>query len=262
MNPSDFAVVLVNYKTPEITRICLDLLHEPARRLGFPVWVIDNGSGDASTEYLKSLSWIRFLERTPGEGETGFVSHGLALDMALERADTDFLFLLHTDTFVHDECIFSFMLEKCRGNDVVGVGCLEQIDRGRFRRFWRVAKRFGQYHARRLKRSLGLNSRPPKPWTEQYVKSFCSLWNVRIMKERGWTFAMGGAIPTYALQDLARTAGYQIALIPPQKMFAYLDHIEAGTVAAAGTYGAQHRRTRKYRDLLGKYSIIPRGTKP
>ena len=56
-NSNAFSIVIVNYKTPEITKICLDLLHQ---HLGdsVPIWVVDNYSADESTEYLKSLDWI------------------------------------------------------------------------------------------------------------------------------------------------------------------------------------------------------------
>jgi GT2 family glycosyltransferase len=253
MNTPSFSVVLVNYKTPEITRICLELLREHAQRLGFPVWVVDNDSADASTEYLRSLDWIRLIERKPGAGEPGFMNHGLALDLVLERADTDYLFLLHTDTFIYDPEILDIMLRECAKENVVAVGCLDQIYRGQFRIYWRIATRFLKHYARRLKLALGLKSRPPKSWMEQYIKSFCSLWNIRFIKQQGWTFAMDDMIPSYAIQDRLPATGRKIALIPARRMFRYLDHIEAGTVAASGSYGDQHRRTKKYQALLERY---------
>lgn len=249
-----FSVVLVNFKTPEITSVCLELLSEPARRLGFPVWVVDNDSADASTEYLRTLDWIRLIERKPGVNESGFMNHGLALDLVLERVDTDYLFLLHTDTFVFDADIFERMLSICvRDDKVIGVGCLDQIYRGQFRIYWRIGTRFIKHYARRFKLALGLKSRAPRPWMEHYVKSFCSLWNVRLIKEHGWTFAMDGVTPSYAIQDRAKAAGYKIALLPARTIFRYLDHIEGGTVAANGGYGNQHRRVRKYQGLIDKY---------
>jgi hypothetical protein len=260
MSIPPFSVVLVNYKTPEITRICLDLLREPARKLGFSVWVVDNNSADESTTYLRSLDWINFLERTPAADEPGFMGHGYALDMVLERANTDFLFLLHTDTFVYDPAVFGMMLNECRKMNVVAVGCLDQIYRGQLRNQWRVATRFLKYHARRLKIAVGLKSRPPKIYREQYIKSFCSLWDTKFIRAHGWTFSMDGMIPSYAIQDKVRETGHKIKYIPARKMFRYLDHIEAGTVAAIGGYSGQHRRTRKYLSLLSKYQEGANGT--
>lgn len=252
-NPA-YSVVLVNYKTPEITRIALELLKQPSEQSGFAVWVVDNDSADESTEYLRSLDWIRLIERKPEQGESGFMAHGRALDMVLERAGSDYLFLLHTDTFIHDPAIFELMLNECRANDrVIAVGCVDQIYRGDFRIVWRLLTRYLKYHARRLKTSLGLKSRPPKPYMEKYIKSFCSLWNIKTIKHHGWTFTMEKKIPSYAIQDKLNEHGYSIAYLSAKTMFRYLDHIEAGTVAATGGYHGAHRRTRKYLSSLEKY---------
>lgn len=254
MNSSEFSVVLVNYKTPEITKISLELLRKASERFGFAVWVVDNDSADESTEYLRSLDWINFIERKPEVGESGFMAHGRALDMVLERASTEYLFLLHTDTFVHDPAIFELMLNKCRENGtVIAVGCVDQIYRGQIRIVWRLVTRYLKHHARRLKIALGLKSRPPKPYREEYVKSFCSLWNIKIIKQHGWSFAMDNKIPSYAIQDRLCEFGYKTAYLPARKMFQYLDHIEAGTVAAIGGYHGGHRRTKKYLSSLEKY---------
>lgn len=252
-NPS-FSIVLVNYRTPEITRISLELLKQASERSGFAVWVVDNDSADKSTEYLRSLDWISLIERKPEAGESGFMAHGRALDMVLDRAATDYLFLLHTDTFIHDPAIFELMLNECRAADnVIAVGCVDQIYRGQIRIVWRLVTRYLKYHARRLKIALGLKSRPPKPYTEKYVKSFCSLWNIKTVKQHGWTFAMDGKIPSYAIQDKLSEYGYTIAYLSARTMFQYLDHIEAGTVAATGGYHGGHRRTKKYLSSLEKY---------
>jgi GT2 family glycosyltransferase len=252
-NPA-FSVVLVNYKTPEITRISLELLQQASERSGFAVWVVDNDSADKSTEYLRSLDWIRLIERKPEPGESGFMAHGRALDMVLERAGTDYLFLLHTDTFIHDPAIFELMLDECRADDkVIAVGCVDQIYRGQFRIAWRLATRYLKFHARRLKASLGLKARPPRPYAEKYVKSFCSLWNIKAIRQHGWTFSMDEKIPSYAIQDRLGEYGYRIAYLSARTMFRYLDHIEAGTVAATGGYHGGHRRTRKYLSSLEKY---------
>lgn len=258
MELPSFSVVLVNYKTYEITRICLDLLREPAKQMDFSVWVVDNDSQDASTVYLRTVDWIHLIERKVPQGEPGFMGHGLGLDMVLERIDTDYLFLLHTDTFIHDPDIFRIMLKACLEENAVAVGCLEQIYRGQFRIYWRLGSRYVKHHIRRLKAAAGIKTRPPAPYREKYIKSFCSLWNTKFIREHGWTFSMDGKIPSYAIQDRLMDAGQRIKCIPPRAMFRYLDHIEAGTVAAAGTYGNQHRRTQKYLSLLEKY----RRTKP
>ncbi|MHC8367307.1 glycosyltransferase [Pseudomonas sp. ZT5P21] len=249
--PPPFSIVLVNYKTIEITRICLDLLRQHLAGSNIPIWVVDNDSADESTEYLRTLDWINLIERTAPGPEHGHIAHGKALDLVLERVETDYLFLLHTDTFIFDKNVFSMMLNKCtKDPNVVAVGCVEQINRGTARTLWRFGSRLVKHHVRRLKLSLGLRSREPKPYREVYLKSFCTLWNCKLMKQHGMHFLMDDRVPGYTLQDRMTELGYVVEMLSARQIFSYLDHIQAGTVAAAGGYATTHRRTKMYNDIL------------
>lgn len=252
-NSPSFGVALVNYKTPDLTKACLNLLQHALRGYDAEVWVVDNDSADASTEHLRSLDWIRLIERKASEKEPGFMAHGCALDQVLERIDKDYLFVLHTDTMIYDPDIFQIMLDKCLEQDkVAAVGCLEQVYRGPIRTAWRHASRFIKHYFRRLKLMLGMKTLEPRRYYETYIKSFCALWNIRIARQHGMSFSMEEKNPGYAMQDGLTALGYRIAYIPPKTMFGYLDHIKAGTVAATGGYHQGHRRTRIYHTVLGK----------
>ena len=57
-------ILLPNYKTPELTRLCLRSLRKYTDCSRIKVIAVDNASGDESLDYLRSLSWIRLIERT------------------------------------------------------------------------------------------------------------------------------------------------------------------------------------------------------
>ncbi|NBF13238.1 glycosyltransferase [Pseudomonas sp. Fl4BN1] len=247
---ANFSIVLVNYKSLELTKTCLQLLHQALQGQGVPVFVVDNDSRDASCDYLRSLNWINLIERKPSAPEAGNVAHGRALDLALERVETEYLFLLHSDTFIYDPTIFSLMLKQCGAQpEVAAVGCLEQLDRGILRSVWRRISRFGKHYTRRGLRALGANAREPKPYKETHLKSFCTLWNARLIKQYGLHFQMDSRNPGYELQDRMSALNYKIGLISPRKIFTYLDHIQSGTVAAMGGYSENHRRARMYQQI-------------
>ncbi|WP_166225293.1 glycosyltransferase family 2 protein [Pseudomonas atagonensis] len=250
----NFSLVLVNYKTPDITKMCLELLRDHVKEQRIPVWVVDNDSADESVEYLRSLDWINLIERPAPTKEAGHIAHGKALDLALEKVQTDYLFLLHTDTFVYDKDVFAMMMNECtKTPDMAAVGCVEQLNRGVLRDTWRLTSRFCKHYVRRVKTQLGLRSKQPRPYKETHLKSFCTLWNVRLMKSRGLHFCMDDRVPGYTLQDRMVALGHGIKFLSPRKIFRYLDHIQAGTVAAAGTYGKDHRRTKMYQASLKRF---------
>ena len=199
---ADFSIALVNYKTHEVTSLCLDLLKKALDDSPVPVWVVDNNSADESTAYLKSLDWINLIERKADGPEKGFMAHGRALDLILEKVNTPYLLLMHTDTLIYDVDILRQMLAQMRSDDrVAAVGCLEQVRRTRLETAWRIFIRASKYYFRRAKVALGFNTREPRLFYEIYLKSFCTLWNVDIIRQQGMSFAMNERIPGYEMQD-------------------------------------------------------------
>lgn len=251
-----FSIAIVNYKTADLTKICLDLLKKHIDAgLNAQVWVVDNNSQDESTAYLRNLDWIHLIVRDSDYAEKGFVAHGEGLDTILEQIKTDYVVLMHTDTFVHDASIFEQTIQALYQHPhIAAMGCLEQLDRGLVRTTWRVVSRFFKRHSRRLRLWLGLPTKPPKPYLEAYIKSFFACWNVSIMRKYGYTFLMGNRNPGYELQDLLKAKGYTIGLISPRKLFKYLDHVEAGTVGLNAGYTEQNRRVKRKKSLLEKLS--------
>jgi GT2 family glycosyltransferase len=254
----NFSIGLVNYKTPALTKVCLKLLKQhfdnglldPNR---VQVWVVDNNSQDESTDYLRGLNWIHLIERIPEGKEEGFAAHGKALNLILDQIEDDYLFLMHTDTFVYEPQIFDDFLREC-SQKIMAVGCLEQVNRGVIRTIWRLSSRLFKHYFRRAKRLIGIEGREPKPWREQYIKSFFALWNVKWMKLQGYTFFMDSRIPTYELQDLLRSQDkdQHIQLISPRKLFKFLDHVEAGTVGLVAGYSDKNRRVKRKKVILEK----------
>jgi len=253
-NRQPLNVVLVNYKTAVITKICLELLRESLHGRPATIWVVDNDSADASLDYLRSLDWIQLIERRAEAKEPGYIAHGRALDLVLEKIDADYLFLMHSDTLIYDASIFDLMLAASQKDPALfAAGCLEQINRGAVRSIWRLTSRFAKHYIRRVKKSLGLSSRAPKPPRELYLKSFFALWNAKLIKQHNLHFAMNDELPGYAAQAQMLALGYRTNALAPRRIFKYLEHIQSGTVAASGNYGQQHRRTKAYQRVLRKY---------
>ena len=252
-NSTNLSIALVNYKTPEVTAICLDLLKKAIDVAKVPVYVVDNNSNDESLAYLKSLDWIHLIERKASAPEVGFMAHGRALDLALEQVNTDYLLLMHTDTLIHNPAIIDIMLSKISAHQkIAAVGCLEQVNRPIYATAWRVLIRAIKYFTRKLKVTLGIKTREPRLFYEVYLKSFCTIWNAKIIKENAMSFAMVERIPGYEMQDRLPKLGYEFISIAPRKMFSYLDHIEAGTVSMVSALAKNHKRVKNYQAIIKK----------
>src|SRR5471030_400844 len=254
---ANYSIILVNYKSLELTRSCLDLLQQGLQGTEVPIWVVDNDSNDESSEYLRTLDWINLIERKPREVETGSVAHGKALDLALTKVETEYVFLLHTDTFIYDPAIFTMMIATCAGSQkVAAAGCVEQLNRGLARSAWRLTSRFIKHYVRRGLRALGIaTNKEPKPFMEKHLRSFCALGIAQLIKRRGLHFLMDDRNPGYELQDRMVALGYKINLISSRKVFSYLDHLQSGTVSAIGGYARTHRRVKMYNEIIGKCKV-------
>lgn len=96
-------ICIVNYRTLDFTRLCLRSIRR-FTKYPYEVIVVDNDSQDESLEYLKSLDWIRLIERRaePGEPGGGY-AHGSGLNVGLENCNTEFFVSMHSDTFVQKD---------------------------------------------------------------------------------------------------------------------------------------------------------------
>ena len=129
-------ILVPNYKTPEITKICMRLLRKHTDFSKAKVIVIDNNSADASLAYLRSLSWIKLIERKPNKSETGIQSHAEALDMGMIEVKTPYVLSIHTDTFVKHNDWLKILLAPFRGNPrLAGVGSWKLESKNAIQRF-------------------------------------------------------------------------------------------------------------------------------
>ena len=106
-------VLLPNYKTPELTKLCLRSLRKYTDFNQIQIVAIDNASGDESLAYLRSLPWIKLIERSASDiqGMPPPLMHSSALDMALEQVETPYVISMHTDTIVHSPQWLDYLME-------------------------------------------------------------------------------------------------------------------------------------------------------
>ena len=116
-------ICIVNYKTLDFIRLCLRSIRK-FTKYPYEVIVVDNDSQDESLKYLKSLNWIRLIERRAGANEPGGgYAHAAGLDLGLEDCNTEFFVSMHSDTFVRkDNWLEGLIYYFGRDESIVCVG--------------------------------------------------------------------------------------------------------------------------------------------
>ena len=123
--PDDITVLVVNFRTEALTRRCVETLraHYPDLRL----LLIDNGSGDASTSYVRALGDRDPAARTILNPRNLY--HGPALDQGVRAAETRYVFTLDSDCETLSGGFLEQMLEPFADPRTYAVGELRYKNR-------------------------------------------------------------------------------------------------------------------------------------
>ena len=116
-------ICVPHWQVIEDVRPCLRSIRKHSRGENIEVIVVDNGSNDASLDYLRSLSWIRLIER-PEEKHTNWPANVFtAWDLVLRQVECDYFVGMHSDVFIKaDDWLDPFLREIGRGPRVAAVG--------------------------------------------------------------------------------------------------------------------------------------------
>ncbi len=232
MSEPVLTILIPNYRTPDLTRICLRLLRKHTDCSRIHVIAIDNNSGDASTEYLRSLDWIELIEREGIPGENGPESHARALDMAVERVTTPYFLSIHTDTFVRRNDWLDYLLSHIDGKDKVGgVGSWKLESKTALRRW---AKKLEQKVQGGYYDAIGKDDHKieGKGRNYLYLRSHCALYRTAPVKENNLVFdaldgdRACGQVIHKSLQDM----GYEMIFLESEDLGKYMDHVNHATM--------------------------------
>lgn len=241
MNQKLVTILIPNYKTPEITKICLRLIRQNTDFKRVEVIVIDNNSNDASLEYLKSLNWITLIERKATTPETPPLSHSRALDLALSHVKTPYVLSIHTDTFVKRSDWLDVLLEPFAHQPrLAGVGSwkLESKSRlqmlgYRFEQVWKklLSNYFG-YSGYRADR-LDVNAR--------YLRSHCAMYRMDVIQQLKTSFSDGEDTAGRVMHRKIIDAGYEMLFLDSGQLGRYIDHLNHATMVLNAELGSSNQ---------------------
>ncbi len=220
-------ICIVNYKTLDFTRLCLRSIRK-FTQYPYEVIVVDNDSQDESLKYLKSLNWIRLIERRAGTDEPGGgYAHSAGLDLGLENCNTEFFVSMHSDTFVRRDNWLKDLI--CYFSDDESIVCVGSGKIELTPKWCIVLKKATDF--RTLKRKV---LREPDPFGKfrYYNRTICSLYRTDILRRERLSFLMdrdkGLTVGKQLYFELV-DRGYKTVELPPSVMGRFIYHLAHAT---------------------------------
>lgn len=237
-------ILIPNYRTRDLTCLCLRLIRRHTDPALARVVVIDNASGDASLDYLRQVDWIELVERRPPPQEPPALAHGRALDLGLERVDTPYVLSLHSDSFVRRPDWLPLLLGRLESDPrLAGVGAWKQGERAPWREALKDWERAIEIPLRRLlRRGHGKVEGQGDNWF--YLRSHCALYRMAPLRDLGLSFVEQGAPVGKWLHRRLEEAGWRMDFVPIPTLERYLVHANRATQVLNPEIGiaTRHRR--------------------
>ena len=237
----DCTVIIPNYKTPELTRLCLRSLRKHTDLGKVRIVVVDNDSSDDSLEYLRSLKWITLVERKTGS-ESGPEMHARALDEALKLVDTPFFAVMHTDTIVVSDEWLDYLLGAFDGDPkLAGVGSwkLEKSSK---------LKYCGQRLEELVRRIFLRRRRAPE---ERYLRSHCAVYRTELVRRFTKGF-FDGETAGRSLHRMLVSSGYGMRFLESFELGRYIRHLNHATMILNPSGEGRTSRASSRKKLAGK----------
>ncbi|MBN1864811.1 MAG: glycosyltransferase [Victivallales bacterium] len=238
-------ICVVNYKTPQLIKLCLRSIRKFTRP-PYRVIVVDNDSADESLDYLRKVPWIELVERRFEKKKIlGSDAEGSGLNIGLEKCGSEFYVTLHSDTIIRKDGWLDDLLGYFDAEGriaCVGSGKIESVPLLKT-----VLKKATDFKA--WKRKLF--------WSEErqaeyryHNRTICCLYRTEILREEKLDFLMGKELNLTAGQGLyleLLKRGHKTVELPTLTMGRYVIHLNhATTVLNADEFSPRKRTLKKY----------------
>ncbi len=248
-------ICVINYKTPQLTKLCLRSIR---KFTAYPceVLVIDNDSQDSSLEYLRSLKWIRLIERDTSKDPNGGYSHAAALDFGLKNCNTEFFMSLHSDCFIKKQNWLTDLVNYFEDDPriaCVGSGKIESKPK-----LLQLLKQLTDFKT--FKRKL-FGAPDPVGLYRYYNRTICCIYRTDILQKENLSFLMDrnkGLTSGQKLYFELVDRGYKTIELPLSIMGQFLIHVAHATQATnLDEFRLRSKTVRKYNQLLEKTLSSP-----
>ena len=237
------SICIPHWQVKSLASICLRSIRRHSRTDDIELIVVDNGSRDESLSWLRSLDWIRLIERPEESPANWPLNVFTAWDHGLREARGEFFVTMHTDVFVkRDGWLTPFLREMETGSEVAGVGAWKlDLEHP----LYALQKQWVGGAMRILKKSVGMKTKAALK-EGQYPRDYCAMYRREPLLRAGLTFrpihGQGGG---YSIAQQIWNSGFQTRMVPVPELADLIVHVAHGTAAIAAEKPLNHRQAQR-----------------
>ena len=231
--------------------VCLRALRRHSANHAIEVIVVDNGSADASLDYLRSLPWIRLIETANTRWPYNVFQ---AWDLGAREARGRYYMTMHSDVFVRSDRWLDPFLNGLntygvgQGGRVAAIGGWKLTDPSLLHALYEWQKHVVGTSFSALKSLFG-RRRLIRFRRLRFPRDYCALYERSVLIDHDISFLpriegeaiLQGEGGGYAVSQRLWDAGYSTRMIPLRTMAANMVHIAHGTSA----FVSDRRRSRE-----------------
>lgn len=240
-NPK-ISICIPHWQVLDYIQPCLRSIRKHSAKYSLDVIVVDNGSRDESLDYLRSLDWIRLIER-PDEVHTNWPANVFsAWDRGILEADGEFFVTMHSDVFVKcDDWLDPFLREFKNNPQIAATGAWKLPVESAF---YAWQKSVVNSATDAIKGLFGGRCSPKAELEGRYPRDYCAMYRVEPFRRHPLTFGSingytGGG---YSIARQLADAGYRMGMFSVREMDRLLFHVAHGTAAIKPEKQLRHRR--------------------
>lgn len=243
------SICIPHWQVGDFMAVCLRSIRQYSKSYDIEVIVVDNGSQDDSLVWLRSLPWIRLLER-PEEGPGNWPANVFtAWDLGIRHATGEYFLTMHSDVFVLRPGWLDPLLREIRHDESVGGAGVWKLRRQN--PLYALQKQIFYYPVKKLKYFLGL--RRDSEWkTGHYPRDFCALYRKAVIlgndlsflpdPSRGFPYDRGGG---FSIARKIWDCGAATRMVTVGEMLPRIVHVAHGTAGARSEKKLRNRRNQE-----------------
>lgn len=244
------SIIIPHFQTPELVRLCLRSIRHHTLDVPYEVIVVDNNSRDGrSLDYLRTVEWIRLIERT--KDVSPFVQgHKEAVDLGFAAARAPYLMSFHTDTIPIQHDWLSWHVQQLQSDPQIAAVGTYKLE---FKSPW-------LQRLQSLKESLlGWSSRRREKGDHRpYIRSHCALYRREVLDQLGLRYNVNpletaGRDIHYGIER----NGYIAKMLSVSETMRRVTHLNHGTMVFLPELGASGRTVRRGHSRIQQFFARP-----